>query len=107
MKQYFIQRGFNALIPAQYMQGRAEFRALNLNQQQLDILIGEEVLNEEAIHTAQMREWLYIFFYIAYILEWIVTGFKYNEISFEKEAKENRANLDYLKTRKHFAIYRQ
>lgn len=29
-------------------------------------------LNHKAIHTAQMKELLYIFFYIIYFLEWLV-----------------------------------
>ena len=54
-----------------------------------------------------MKELLFIFFYIIYFLEWIVRLFinknAYRSISFEKEAYSNEDNLEYLKTRKHFA----
>lgn len=72
-------------------------------------------INHEAIHTAQMRELLYIFFYIIYGLEYIVRLFQhsfknkpaYRAISFEKEAYENEKDLDYLKNRKHYAQWKK
>lgn len=68
-------------------------------------------LNHESIHTAQMKELLYVFFYIIYFFEWIVRLFingknAYDNISFEKEAYFNQNDLDYLKTRKHYAQWR-
>lgn len=67
-------------------------------------------LNHEAIHTAQMKELLYVFFYIIYFLEWLVRLFinkdAYRNISFEKEAYSNENNLEYLKTRKCFSQWR-
>ena len=69
--------------------------------------LSKRTINHEAIHTAQMKELLYIFFYILYALEWPLHLFQpkgaYRNISFEKEAYENDKNLEYLKTRKHFA----
>lgn len=66
--------------------------------------------NHEAIHTAQMKELLYIFFYIIYFLEWLVRLFinknAYRNISFEKEAYQNERDLSYLKHRKWFAQWR-
>lgn len=71
--------------------------------------------NHEAIHTKQMRELLYIFFYIIYLLEWLwrvlftkdrFTQKAYRNISFEKEAFKYEKQLDYLKTRKLFAMWR-
>lgn len=66
-------------------------------------------INHERIHTAQMRELLYIGFYIWYLVEWLVLIFKYRNwdlayrnIRFEKEAYNNQNNLDYLKVRKKF-----
>lgn len=72
----------------------------------------EKDYNHEAIHTAQMKELLYIGFYIAYLLEWLYrlifhTKTAYRELSFEKEAYENETNLNYLNTRKHFAQWRK
>ena len=63
----------------------------------------------ERIHTAQMREMLYVFFYIWYVLEWLVrcicyfSAYKaYSNISFEREAYENESNPGYLIQRKHY-----
>ncbi len=70
--------------------------------------------NHEAIHTAQMRELLYIGFYILYVLEWLQKVIVYDtlkdayrNLSFEKEAYKHQNDLEYLKTRKHFAEWRK
>ena len=68
-------------------------------------LVTREVINHEKIHSAQMRELLYIPFYLIYIIEWLFKG--YRNISFEKEAFENDQNLDYLKQRKHYAQWKK
>lgn len=65
----------------------------------------------ESIHTAQMKELLYVFFYIIYFFEWIarlfINGSKaYYKISFEQEAFAHQKEPEYLKTRKHFAQWR-
>lgn len=70
------------------------------------------VQNHEAIHSAQMRELLYIPFYILYVLEWIWNllfrrGNAYRNISFEKEAYAKERDLDYLKHRKKYAMWRK
>ena len=62
-------------------------------------------LNHENIHGRQQLELLIIPFYLIYIVEWIFKG--YRNISFEKEAYSNQNNLDYLKTRKLFAMWRK
>lgn len=66
-------------------------------------------INHEAIHTAQMKELLYIPFYIIYFIEWIIKliqignfYFAYRCISFEVEAYSNQNDLQYLKKRKHY-----
>lgn len=63
--------------------------------------------NHEAIHTKQMKEMLYVFFYLWYVIEWIVRLFKrgnaYRNISFEREAYSNQLYLKYNKERKRFA----
>jgi hypothetical protein len=69
-------------------------------------------LNHEAIHTAQQKELLYVFFYFLYFLEWIfrlVTSPKtaYRSISFEREAFAHEADEDYLTNRKPFAQWRK
>ena len=49
-----------------------------------------ELLLDEQIHTHQMREMLFVGFYLWYVLEWFVRLFKpgnaYLNISFEREA---------------------
>lgn len=67
-------------------------------------------MNHEAIHTAQMKELLYIPYYLWYLIEWIILLFKhgsdaYYHIRFEKEAYNHEFDKDYLKTRKpyHYA----
>ena len=34
--------------------------------------MSEEDLNHERIHTAQMKEMLYVFFYLWYFVEWLI-----------------------------------
>ena len=68
-------------------------------------------INHESIHTAQMKEMLYIFFYLWYGVEWLIRwvgcGFNseeaYRNILFEREAYTNDGNLDYLESRKLFS----
>lgn len=72
------------------------------------------LLNHESIHTKQMQEMLFIFFYLWYGLEWLIRwvayGFNakkaYNNILFEREAYNNDNNLEYLKERKLFSWLR-
>ena len=69
--------------------------------------IDSKTINHESIHTAQMKEMLYIFFYIWYVLEWVVRlfmkGNAYRNISFEREAYDNENNLEYLDERDNFS----
>lgn len=64
-------------------------------------------INHEAIHTAQMKEMGYIFFYLWYLIEWIVRLFKkgnaYRNISFEREAYNNQSWLLYLSVRQPYS----
>ena len=61
----------------------------------------------KAIHTAQMKEMLYIFFYLWYVAEWIfrlfMKGNAYRNISFEREAYANEEHVIYLEDRERFA----
>jgi len=73
--------------------------------------IDDITLNHEAIHTAQMKELLYIFFYVLYIIDWLIglmayVSFSkaYREVCFEKEAYANEKDLSYLQRRKIFAF---
>lgn len=70
--------------------------------------------NHEAIHTTQMKELLYVPFYLLYVLEWLWylirlrdTRAAYRAISFEREAYAHEGDADYLKTRKKFNQYKK
>lgn len=77
--------------------------------------LSAETINHEAIHTAQMKELAYIFFYIIYVLEWLYRLVRsiftkenaYRSISFEREAYDNDDNMDYLQYRQHYAQWRR
>ena len=86
------------------------FRAINL----FGILfvrgnarISERTIRHEAIHTAQMKELWYVFFYLWYVTEWLVRlfmkGNAYRNLWFEREAYSNEEDVIYLEDRKRFA----
>ena len=92
--------------------------------------INARTVRHEKIHTAQMKNFLYSFFYIWYGIEWFIklwfcigeakTEYKnqkgwmkqgfltvwsnvvYYNLSFEREAYQNHDDLDYLSKRKFF-----
>ena len=72
-------------------------------------VVSDVDINHEMIHAAQMKELLYIFFYLWYVIEWIVRLIHYRNareayrnISFEREAYRHGENLMYLKWRSKF-----
>ena len=74
-----------------------------------DNSISDKTLNHEMIHTEQMKEMLYVFFYLWYLIEWLVriiilidSHKAYRSISFEQEAYSNQENLTYLEGRKRY-----
>ena len=86
------------------------FRAINLFGILFvrgNAIINERTIRHEAIHTAQMKEMLYIFFYLWYVTEWLIRlfmkGNAYRNISFEREEYSNEKDLGYLDNRKRFA----
>ena len=69
----------------------------------------EIVINHESIHTAQIKELGYIFFYIVYLIEWFLRIIQYRgyvrgyfNISFEREAYANQYDLSYLSNRPYY-----
>lgn len=71
----------------------------------------EVTINHERIHTAQMKELGYIFFYIMYLIEWCIRLVQYRgyikgyeNISFEREAYRNQHDLGYLDNRKRYGF---
>jgi hypothetical protein len=70
-------------------------------------------INHERIHTEQMKDLLYIGFYLIYVLEWVYNCFKYGStktaykmISFEVEAYEHENEIMYIDERKWCAQWR-
>jgi hypothetical protein len=73
--------------------------------------VPKTTLNHEAIHTAQMKEMGYIFFYIWYFIEWLIRlaingRYAYYCISFEREAYEKEKNYKYLNKRKPYSWFK-
>ena len=68
------------------------------------------VINHEKIHTAQMKELLYVFFYILYGIEFLLrlvwyldSHAAYRNVSFEREAYAKEKYYAYLSKRKNYA----
>jgi len=104
---------FNNIIP---VKGFAAINLFGVLFVRNGFAVTDRMLNHERIHTAQMREMLYVFFYIWYVIEWVfrVLGtlrsfarirgdVAYHNISFEREAFKREMNVNYLKKRKLFA----
>ena len=89
-------RGFTAMNIFGLIFARKEYEPLS-----------KQTLNHEAIHTAQMRELLYIGFYLWYVVEWLVKLFiygkeAYRNVSFEREAYQYAGYEGYLSIRKRY-----
>ena len=72
------------------------------------VVLTDRLMNHERIHSRQIFEMLIVGFYLWYLAEWLLKLFKYQlnsyyNVSFEREAYMNDANLEYLKERKLFA----
>lgn len=79
------------------------------------VMVDPRLINHERIHTCQGRELLWLPFYIVYLIEWIFRLVEckgdmlraYRNISFEREAYDNESNLEYIATRRHYAMWRK
>ncbi|MCD8134819.1 MAG: hypothetical protein LUH01_02220 [Parabacteroides gordonii] len=95
-------KGFSAINILGIVFARKEFKELS-----------QKTINHETIHTAQMKEMAYIFFYIWYLVEWLVKLFRYGRkgayrnISFEREAYTNQYDYDYLSKRECYAWWKK
>ena len=76
-------------------------------------LLSDKAINHESIHTAQMKEMLFIFFYFWYAIEYVLIRLfhkkqnaAYHDVSFEEEAYNNDKNLNYLNERKPYAWFK-
>lgn len=96
----------NKILPPKGFLAINLFGVLFTRKDNLDVY----TINHEEIHTKQMKELGYIFFYIWYGIEWLIRLFKkgdaYRNISFEKEAYANEYNLDYIKYRHKYAWFK-
>ena len=95
-------KGFAAMNLFGVIFARAECRPLSATS-----------IRHEAIHTAQMRETGYVFFYIIYIVEYLILLCRYRNadrayrsVRFEKEAYKYQVAAYYLKYRKKYAWIR-
>ena len=96
---------FNNILPVKGFTAINLFGILFVRQ---GVFISEQLLNHEQIHTAQMKEMLYVFFYLWYAIEWFLKLCWYGKdsyfyVSFEQEAFCNEKDKDYLKQRRLFA----
>lgn len=89
------------------------FKAINLSGLcfvRNGMKMSDKDINHEKIHTSQMKELLYLPFYLLYFGEWVVRlfmkGNAYRNISFEKEAYTNENDLTYLTRRKHYGMWK-
>ena len=94
---------YNKFIPFGRYSAINLFGILFTKSKQLD----DYTINHELIHTTQMKELAYIFFYLWYGIEYIYVRLfhkkqndAYHDVSFEEEAYNNEYNLNYLNERK-------
>jgi hypothetical protein len=102
---------YNSIIPPK------GFKCINLFGivfARKDVKVLQRDIHHEKIHTAQMKELLFIFFYIIYLTEYFIGLIKYKNkhdayrgISFEVEAYEYQNKPTYLRSRKHFAQWKK
>lgn len=69
------------------------------------VKITDKLLNHENIHYQQMKELLFIGFYIWYVIEWLIKlpihgRMAYYNISFERESYSKERDMHYLRGRK-------
>ena len=100
--KHFPFKGFRAINLFGIIFARDEFSPLT-----------DKVLFHESIHTHQIKEMFFLFFYVWYLAEFLIKllvykdGIKaYRNISFEREAYENDMNWNYLNNRKYWAFFK-
>lgn len=102
---------YNTIIP---MKGYKAVNILGVLFARKGARLTEDDIRHERIHTAQMKETLYVAFYLWYAVEWLVrlfcNGFKpheaYRALLFEREAYANEGDEDYLACRRRYAWLR-
>lgn len=98
------------IVKSKYMPPFKKFNAINIMGIMFvhpDVHVRQSLIDHERIHTAQMRELLYVPFYLLYMFEWIarlpLRGNAYRNISFEREAYGNMYDPNYLNYRRHYS----
>jgi len=91
-------RGFSAINLFGIVFARKEFKPLN-----------PFAVHHEMIHTGQMKELGYVFFYLWYVVEWLIKLCFYGKqayynISFEREAYIYQDCLGYFTVRKRYSF---
>lgn len=108
---------YNKLIPFKNFIAINLFGTLFIREEYKHKINSDEVLklfvlNHESIHTEQMKELGYIFFYIWYFIEWLIKIFQYKfntteayrNVSFEREAYANEKDVFYNDKREHYSF---
>lgn len=68
--------------------------------------LSDKTINHEMIHTEQIKDCLWIFYYPIYLILWFLEVLlppypsAYKDTCMERECYDNDMNLNYLKTRK-------
>lgn len=99
---------YNSIIP---FKGFKCFNLFGILFVKRGSVMSEVDFNHERIHAAQMKEMLYIGFYLWYFVEWLLELITYGSKSyhtntFEREAFENERDLTYLDSRRRFAWWK-
>lgn len=96
----------NSIIPPKGFAGINLFGVLFIRK---GVVVSERMIRHEAIHTEQMKDLLFVPFYLIYVIEWLVkllfyASKAYRNVSFEREAYANDNDVNYLSTRKRFSF---
>ena len=104
---------YNSIIP---FKGYKAINLFGILFARKNAKIDKKTINHESIHSKQIIECGFIFFYLLYFIEFIIKriismfvdngpyrNYGYRSISFEQEAYYNEKNTKYLSTRKHYA----
>lgn len=107
---------YNSIIPFKGFLAINLFGILFVRNEYKNNGLTQSTINHESIHTEQIKELGYVFFYILYFIEWLikipfswfmknprgVKNWAYKSISFEQEAFYNSKDYTYLDNRKHY-----
>jgi hypothetical protein len=107
---------YNSIIPFKGFLAINLFGILFVRNEYKNNGLTHSTINHESIHTEQIKELGYVFFYILYFIEWLikipfswfmknprgVKNWAYKSISFEQEAFYNSKDYTYLYNRKHY-----